>query len=510
MGDLLQQTRESLPLIMPQVMLTLFGIGILITDFFLDAKHKWFNALTAMVGVIFSAAALWNLHRAIEGLPADQRNQFGLYAWDKTFPGFNGTLVVDPFFIFFGFLFLGSTALVILLSVRYLEIEAEHHGEYYALMLFATVGMMFMASAVELVMLFLGLETMAISFYILAGFLRRERRSNEGALKYLLLGAFSSGILAYGFSLLYGLTGSTRLDFIQSEFLGFEFNGMLGNPLVLFAMITIAAGLFFKVAAVPFHQWAPDVYEGAPTTITAYVSVASKAASFAMLLRIFGSVFDVGPLRANWQEMFAVIAVITMTVGNFAALTQTNIKRLLAYSSIAHVGYILLGLVPGNATGLEGVSFYLLAYLFMNTGAFAVVIILRRKGLIGEELEDMNGLIQRAPAAAVLLVIFLLSLAGIPLTAGFLGKYFIFLGLIEAKRYWLAAVAVLYIVPAVYYYFRIVRHAWMTDATDPVRPAITPAQAIALAAAGIFTLYIGILPEGFIVLAKQSIFLLGR
>ncbi len=508
MGDLLQQTRESLPLVMPQVMLTLFGVGILVTDFFLDARHKWFNALTAMVGVGFSGWALWKLHVALQAAMEAQRAQFGLAAWGNTIPGFGSTLVVDPFFVFFGFLFLGSTVLVILLSARYLEIESEHHGEYYALMLFATVGMMFMASAVELVTLFLGLETMAISFYVLCGFLRRDRRSNEGALKYLLLGAFSSGLLAYGFSLLYGLTGSTRLDIIQSEFLGLEAQGLLGNPLLLFAMITVAAGLFFKVAAVPFHQWAPDVYEGAPTPITAYVSVASKAASFAMLLRIFGSVFD--PLRAHWELLFTVVAVVTMTVGNFAALTQSNVKRLLAYSSIAHVGYILLGLVPGNATGMKGISFYLLAYLFMNTGAFAVVIILRRKGLIGDELEDMNGLYQRSPAAAVLLLIFMLSLAGIPPTAGFLGKYFIFLALIEAKRYVLAAVAVLYIVPAVYYYFRIVRHAWMTDATDPVRPAVSPAQALALAATGIFTLYMGIFPQWFIEQASASIFFLGR
>jgi NADH-quinone oxidoreductase subunit N len=507
MGDLLHQTYQSLPLIMPQVMLTMFGIGILVTDFFLDARHKWFNAVTAMFGVGFGAWALWMLQAKMLG-QAGQRERLGLSVWENSVTGFGATLVVDPFYIFFGFLFLASTALVILLSARYLEIEAEHHGEYYALMLFATVGMLFMASAIELVTLFLGLETMAISFYVLTGFLRRDRRSNEGALKYLLLGAFSSGLLAYGFSLLYGLTGSTRLEVIQATFVEFALEGLLSNPLLLFAMITIAAGLFFKVAAVPFHQWAPDVYEGAPTSITAYVSVASKAASFAMLLRIFGSVFD--PLRANWELLFTVVAVVTMTVGNFAALTQTNVKRLLAYSSIAHVGYILLGLVPGNATGLKGISFYLLAYLFMNTGAFAVVIILRRKGLIGDELEDMNGLYQRSPFAAVLLLIFMLSLAGIPPTAGFIGKYFIFLGLIEAQRYVLAAIAVLYIVPALYYYFRIIRHAWLTDSSDPVSMSISPAQFAALAATGIFTLYIGLFPQWFIEQASASIFFLAR
>ncbi|MGH9859402.1 MAG: NADH-quinone oxidoreductase subunit N, partial [Candidatus Acidiferrales bacterium] len=325
---------------------------------------------------------------------------------------------------------------------------------------------------------------------------------------YILLGAFSSGLLVYGFSLLYGLTGTTRLDLIQLEIIRMQASGTLGNPLLIFAMITIAAGLFFKVAAVPFHQWAPDVYEGAPTTITAYVSVASKAASFALLLRIFGSVFD--PLRANWELFFTVIAVLTMTIGNFAALTQTNVKRLLAYSAIAHVGYILLGLVPGNTTGMIGVSFYLLAYLFMTTGAFAVVIILRRKGLIGDELEDMDGLYHRSPAAAVLLVIFMLSLAGIPPTAGFIGKYFIFLALIEAKRYVLAAIAVLYIVPALYYYFRIVRHAWMEPVSDEVKPAVSAAQAVALAVTGFVTLYMGLFPQWFIEQASNSIFFVSR
>jgi len=508
MGDLLQQTRESLLLIMPQVMLTMFGIGILVTDFFLDARHKWFNAVTAMIGVAFSAWALWLLSARVYNYANGPASLDYTTVWDAVIPGFSGSVGADSFFIFFGFLFLASTALVILLSARYLEIEAEHHGEYYALMLFATVGMMFMVSGAELITMFIGLETMAISFYVLCGFLRRDRRSNEGALKYLLLGAFSSGLLAYGFSLLYGLTGSTQLAVIHAQFINLAAEGPVSNPLLLFAMITIAAGLFFKIAAVPFHQWAPDVYEGAPTSITAYVSVASKAASFALLLRIFGSVFE--PLRANWEFLFTVVAVVTMTLGNFAALTQTNVKRLLAYSSIAHVGYLLLGLVPGNATGMRGISFYLLAYLFMTTGAFAVVILLRRKGLIGDELEDMNGLYRRSPFAAVLLLLFMLSLAGIPPTAGFIGKYFIFLALIEAQRYWLAAIAVLYIVPALYYYFRIVRHAWMEQSSDPVRVAVSPAQAVALAITGFFTLYMGIFPQWFIEQASASIFFLTR
>ncbi len=350
---------------------------------------------------------------------------------------------------------------------------------------------------------------MAISFYILAGFLRGDRRSNEGALKYLLLGAFSSGILAYGFSIMYGMTGSTNLRVITAEFIRRAGSGV--DLLVVLSVTTVAAGLFFKIAAVPFHQWAPDVYEGAPTTITAYISVASKTASFALLLRLFQTAF--WPARPSWTLLLAGVAVASMTLGNLAAITQSNIKRLLAYSSISHVGYVLLGLVAAatgpqvNVTGLKAVAFYLFAYAFMNIGAFAIVIVLRRQGLIGDDLEDLNGLIQRSPSAAVLLLIFMLSLAGVPPTAGFVGKYYIFLSLIETGHYYLAIFAVLYIIPAVYYYFRIVMHAWMRESTDPVRPVISPAQALALTVTVFVSLVAGLYPEPFVRLASYSLFL---
>jgi NADH-quinone oxidoreductase subunit N len=473
---------QGLPLIKPQLQLTLWGIGILLTDFFLEERHKYWNAIVALTGVGFSGAALWRL-RAVEA------------------SGFNGSIVVDSFFIYFGFLFLAATAMVILISVRYLEIEHEHRGEYYALMLFATVGMMFMASGYDLITLFISLETMALSFYILVGFLRNERRSNEAALKYLLLGAFSSGILAYGFSVLYGLAGSTNLGDIANA-LAFR---PLNDVLVLLALVTVSAGLFFKIAAVPFHMWAPDVYEGAPTSITAYVSVASKAASFALLMRLFLVPF--WSVRANWEMMFGVVAVATMTVGNFAALTQTNIKRLLAYSSIAHVGYILLGMVAMNQTGMQGIAFYLFAYAFMTIGAFTVVILLRRKGLIGDELEDMNGLIHRNPGAAILMLIFLLSLAGIPPTAGFMGKWLIFWALIQTKHYYLAVFGALYILPAVYYYMRIVVHMWMTDVTDSVQPTMSTGQRLALVAALLLVLGAGLYPQPFLEMANYSVIL---
>jgi len=516
--------------ILPEIELTLFGLGILLIDFTLGVKERYLNAGLALLGTAFSAYTVWRLRIPV----AEAGSQFG----------FNGSVVVDPFFLFFAALFLAATALVILLSVKFLEIEQEQEGEYYALLLFACVGMMFMASGYDLIVMFLGLETMALSFYVLTGFLRRDKRSNEASLKYVLLGAFSSGILAYGFSLIYGLTGTTNIYDIKlvfssdpglsrvielsrlpgasglqaQELLAQRYPAalhldpsLLGHQTILAAaaFILVAVGLFFKVAAVPFHQWAPDVYEGAPTPVTIFVSVASKTASFALLLRLFLVVF--GATQANWMYLVAGIAIASLTWGNLAALTQTNVKRLLAYSSISHVGYVLLALVAWDdkakalsETAKTGIAFYLLAYIFMTAGAFAVLIVLRQKGLIGEELEDLNGLYQRSPAAAVLLLIFMLSLAGIPPTAGFMGKYFIFLSLIETHHPVLAVFAVLYIVPALYYYFRIVVHAWLKAPGEAPRAVMSSAQAVALGVAVFVTLAAGLYPEPFTRLAQYA------
>jgi NADH-quinone oxidoreductase subunit N len=494
--------------ILPEMQLTLFGLGILLIGFSVDEsmENNWFwrlffkdfSAKAAFAGVFFSALSLWKLR--------------GRVASGGTLAGFHESVVVDGFLIFFAALFLAATALVILLSVKYLEIEREQEGEYYALLLFACVGMMLMASGVDLIVMFLGLETMALSFYVLTGFLRREKRSNEAALKYVLLGAFSSGILAYGFSLLYGISAIPQSQMRPSTNIGqigaalevrLRMSVATGSPdwIAILAFITVLVGLFFKISAVPFHQWAPDVYEGAPTPISAYVSVASKTASFALLLRLM---FIFGSTHVAWVYLIAGVAVASLTWGNLAALTQTNVKRLLAYSSISHVGYILLGLVGGNENGFVGIAYYLFAYVFMTAGAFAVIIVLRQKGLIGEELEDLNGLYQRSPASAVLLLIFMLSLAGIPPTAGFMGKYFIFLSLIESHHPVLAVFAVLYIVPALYYYFRIIVHAWLKQPGEAPRPVMTNAQAVALGVTVFVTLAAGLYPEPFTRLAHYA------
>jgi NADH-quinone oxidoreductase subunit N len=495
--------------ILPEMELLLFAMGILIFDFLLGKKEKHFNAILAMLGVAASALGVYTQARRLSALVHYDPRATGL-------TGFHETVMVDGFFIVFASLFLAATALVVLLSVRYLDIEKEQEGEYYALILLSCIGMMLMASGFDLIVLFLGLETMALSFYVMTGFLRTNKRSNEAAMKYILLGAFSSGILVYGFSLLYGASGSgsghpsTNIGTI-GEALEWRLLHTLADAqvdwLIVLAFVTVAAGLFFKIAAVPFHQWAPDVYEGAPTPITAYVSVASKTASFALLLRLMLTVFRGS--QPTWTYLIAGVAIASLTWGNLAALTQTNIKRLLAYSSISHVGYILLGIVAGTNKGLAAMMYYLIAYAFMTIGAFAVVIVMRQRGLIGDELDDLDGLYQRSPAAALLLLIFMLSLAGIPPTAGFVGKYFIFQALIDTNHPVLAVFGALYIVPALYYYFRVVVHAWLKSPSDAQAPQMSNMQAIALGVALFVTLAAGLYPEPFAQLARYA-FALGQ
>jgi NADH-quinone oxidoreductase subunit N len=332
----------------------------------------------------------------------------------------------------------------------------------------------------------------------MVGFLRGDKRSNEAAMKYLLLGAFSSGFLVYGFSIMYGLCGSTRLTDVAAAISARD----PWDPVVFLATATTSVGLLFKISAAPFHMWAPDAYEGAPTTVTAYLSVASKAASFAFLLRIF-----LGPLasaRASWEPLLIAVAILTMTVGNLAAISQTNIKRLLAYSSISHAGYMLLGLIAGNATGIQGIAVYILVYAFMNLGAFLVVVAMRRKNIIGDELDDMAGLIYTNPGYAVLMLVFLVSLAGIPPTAGFLGKYYIFLSLIETHHYVLAVIATLYVAVAIYYYFRVVKIMFVGEVTEQAPLATSLGLRVALGITGVLTLAIGIYPEPVLHLAQNS------
>jgi NADH-quinone oxidoreductase subunit N len=481
-------------LALPMILLTLFALGILLIDLMLPPEQKWANAITAFVGLLFSARAVYNIQHWLGG-------SGGSY-------GMMHTLLVDHFAIYFFYLFLAATGIAILMSVRYLETEHENHGEYYALLLLSVVGMMCMAAGADIVLIFIGLELMAISTYVLVGFLRRDRRSNEAALKYLLLGAFSSGIFAYGLSLLYGLTGSTNLGVIGGSLSGLMREPQF-KPLLVIALLTTLTGLLFKIAAVPFHQWAPDAYEGAPTSITGFMSVAVKAAGWAMLMRIL--LWGLLPLRSIWLPVVVFVSIATMTGANLAALTQTNTKRLLAYSSIAHVGYMLLGLVAGTATelnrdGIKGILVYLLVYTFMNLGAFGVITSLRHRNVVGDELDDLNGLYSRAPVEAVLMLVFMLSLAGIPPLAGFYGKYFIFLSLIETGHYALAALGVFYSVFGLYYYLKIANAMFMRQPEKGEdRLPISYAMRAALGVTGFATIFIGVLPNRFIELVNWAL-----
>ena len=476
--------------IKPEILLTMFGLAVLLFDFLLDKRDKYLNAVLTLIGLGFALLQLgifWVKHFSPGG-PA--------------YLGFDGSFAFDSFAVVTKTIIVLATALVVLLSVKYLEVEEANVGEYYALLLFAAVGMMFMVSGADLIVLFLALELMALCEYVLTGFLRGSRRSNEAAVKFFLLGAFSSGLLLYGMSLLYGIGGSTKLSIIAERLR----DRPASDPLSWVALITLLAGMFFKIAAVPFHQWTPDAYEGAPTSITAFISVAPKVASFAFIIRVL--FMGLWPLRMEWQALTLGVAIATMTLGNLAAITQSNIKRFFGYSTISHVGYLLLGLVAaadGSGDGLRAIVIYLIVYAFMNLGAFAVIIMMRRRDIIGDEIDDLSGLMSRAPALALLMLIFLLSLAGIPPTAGFIGKYYIFLSLIETGHYYLAVLGVVYSVVALYYYFRIVVVMFMKRPLDEVPLATSFALRVALGVTLAMTLAIGIYPQPIIVIAREAV-----
>ncbi len=475
MGDFFQL--QDLAAIAPELALTIFGLALLLLDLIVREKHTL--GYFALAGLGLSGVLLYRL----DGV---------------NMSAYGGQLAVDPFAAYFKFIFLIAAGLTIGISMRYLDVEREQHGEYYVLILFATMGMMFMAGGTDLITLYIGLETMAIATYVLVGFLRGNQKSNEAALKYFLLGAFSSGVLLYGMSLLYGISGSTNLTEIADAIT----RRPVADPVSMLAMITVAAGLFFKIAAVPFHQWTPDAYEGAPTSVTAYMSVAVKAASFAMMVRIFMTA--IYPLRDQWVPLLAAVAVMTITVSNIAALTQTNVKRMLAYSSISHAGFVLLGLIAGNDTGMTAIALYLFVYTFMNIGAWSIIVALRRRDVIGEYVEDLNGLVFKHPGAATLMLIFMLSLAGIPPTAGFVAKYYLFASVIETGHTTLAVIAALNIAIGLYYYMRVVVAMFMSETTEKTGLSLSPGLVSVLAITLIFTLFIGLYPDPFITMAQAA------
>ncbi|MEW6599754.1 MAG: NADH-quinone oxidoreductase subunit N [Nitrospirota bacterium] len=468
-------------LLVPELTLLCVGLILMLLDLVVKKKE-----LIAGVGIIGTIVALYGTYK--------------LYGFYEPQTAFAGMFIVDGYSNFFKLIFYLNVILTICISLKYMVIEKASLGEYYALLMFSTTGMMIMASAADLIVLYLGLELMALSTYILAGFMRKQPRSNEAAIKYFFLGAFSSAFLLYGISLTYGMTGTTNIKGIAEALSTLN---IMDNPITYLGLIFIIVAFSFKIALVPFHMWAPDVYEGSPTSITAFMSVGPKAAGFAVLGRVLFDAF--AGMQVQWAAILVPIAVITMATGSIIALAQTNIKRMLAYSSIAHAGYMLLGIISGTHDGLTSTVNYLMIYLFMNIGAFAVVIMLRSEGFQGETLEDYMGLSKNHPLAAALMLIFMFSLAGIPPTAGFIGKFYVFMEAINAGYVSLAIIAVVFSAISAFFYLRIVMYMYMKDPVKEVSLSTSPAMSIALAVTAMMVLIFGVFPSVLLNLVKLSI-----
>lgn len=467
--------------ILPALILSIFGIAVMLLDPLVDEeKSQKTLGVIGLCGTIAALASTWYMAK---------------------FPGlaFSNTIRIDSFSVFFNFLVIAIAAVVILSSFEYMAVQKIRAGEYYALILFGAVGMSLMSSAVELVLIFIGLEISSISTYILAGFRRNDAASSESSLKYFLLGSFATAFFLYGVALMFGATGSTNIDII-----GQRLQSSPAELLVFTAMALMFVGLGFKVAAAPFHVWTPDVYEGAPAPVVGFMSTAPKAAAFAVLLRVVFSINAPGRLWFLW-----VAAALSMTLGNIGALVQNNVKRLLAYSSIAHAGYLLVAFAMTTqesfAVGISAAMFYTAAYAAMNVGAFAVVSHLANAGEKYVNLEDYEGLGRTSPLLAATLTIFLLSLIGIPMTGGFFAKFYVFSAAVRANLIWLTIIGVLNSAIGAYYYLRIIVVMYMRESRKevPVRP-VSLGLGLALALSLIATLYLGILPNRVLQVAQRS------
>ena len=439
---------QSIPYFIPELILVVFAVGAILVDLVNKGKNTERVAYVALIGV---AATLI----AVIVVGSTERSLF------------LGMVRLDSFAVFFKILILIATAVTVVFSIKSDELDPRIKGEYYALLIAVTFGMFLMVSSTNLLMIFISLETVSLTSYILAGFLTHNPRSSEAAFKYITYGAVASGTMLFGLSLLFGLTGTGDVVQISSRLTEMFNAGEAYPPVVLVIITFILAGVGYKMASVPFHMWSPDVYEGAPIPITAFLSVASKAAGFALFIRLFYSTFQSSNLlgSVDWSLMLAIVSALTMTVGNLAALPQQNVKRLLAYSSIAHGGYLLMGAVLLTPEGLQAILFYLIVYLFMNLGAFFVVILIANE-LGSETIDGYRNLWSRAPFVAVAMAIFLFSLTGIPPFAGFFGKWLLFVAVIKQELYWLAIIGLLNSVVSLYYYARIVKAMFLETSDE--------------------------------------------
>lgn len=469
----------NLSSILPVALVAILALIMLVLDFFLKKGDKGAIGYLSIIGLLII-------------LPVASSTI-------ETAPAFGGMVLADAFSAYFNVIFILAAVFALYLSVDYLKGINSETGEYYYIVLFAVAGMMVMASANDLIALYVGIELMALSFYVLTAFRVRDTKSSEGALKYFVLGALSSGILLYGISFTYGFSGTTNISDIARLAGGAGAN----NTFMLLGVVLTAAGFAFKIAAFPFHVWAPDAYEGAPTPVTALLSIGSKAASFAVFLRVFIVAFPA--FAPHWWKILWVISAATMLYGSVVAIPQKNIIRMLAYSSIAHAGVILIGIVALNGAGAAGVMYYLLVYAFMNMGAFAIVMYL---GEAGGDIRGYAGLSARHPALAFLMALFLLSLAGIPPTGGFMAKFFVLSAAIKAEYYWLAAIGVVSTAISLYFYARVVFYMYMKDADEAlpvptVRPALAYDVVIYITATA--TMLLGLYPAPFMEIAIKAV-----
>lgn len=471
---------ESIDLVAlaPVLVLTVFAAGVLILDLF-AGKNKTLLAFVSLVGLLMTAISAF----AKVGLPVHS---------------FNDSYIVDHLSVFFILIFTVSSALAILLSIEYNNREGIKAGEFYSLILFCTVGMILLASSTDLIMIFLGIEIVSICLYVLAGIRRDDVKSNEAALKYFLLGAFATGFLLYGMALMYGSTGTTNLIKITAMIK----SGEVGSqPLMLMSVVLLVIGFGFKVASVPFHMWAPDVYQGAPSPVTAFMAVGPKAAAFAAFYRVFAEALP--DMASTWETLLYVIAVLTMFVGNLGAIMQTNIKRLLAYSSISHVGYILIAVMAKGSLGSASLLFYMVTYALMIFGIFGIIIILGRKGDENLELEGYSGLGFKHPVLALSMTVFLLSLGGLPPFAGFVAKFYIFSAALKEGFLFLVIIAVLNSVISFYYYLKVIVYMYMKEPVGEFKITLSPITLFVVALAVIGTIELGIFPDPIISLAQQ-------
>ena len=423
-----------------------------------------------------------------------------LAMWGQNTTAFAGSIAIDDFAVYFELAILFVAAVIVLMSLNYADEVRLPGAEYYSLILFAALGMMLMAAAGDLIIIFLGLETMSIAIYVLAGLKRTDPRSNEAAIKYFLLGAFSTGFLLYGIALIYGATGTIKLEPIRTAL---THGAALGSPLLLLGVGMMLIGFGFKIAAVPFHMWTPDAYEGAPTPITAYMATGVKLAAFAGFLRVFP--LHLGAVSADWSPVLWVMAALTMTVGNIVALVQTNIKRMLAYSAIAHAGYLLVAMAAVVPQAGAAMLYYLVGYVVANLGAFGVVTALERRAEPHDLIADFRGLAQRQPALAAAMAIFLLSFTGVPPLVGFIGKFYIFSAALQGGLVWLVVIAVLNAVMAAYYYVYIIVVMYMQEGGIAVRSmSLRPGLVATIAIALIATILIGIYPAPYMTAAATA------